>query len=86
MRDVIVQGAGDEGVVAISREPGVLGDTVVIHVPTDDAGAGLRVRVVESQPVVVDGTVRHRLRLLELEGSSARRAAADAVQRGTAPQ
>jgi len=70
MRDVVVQRAGNEEVIAISREPGVLGEAVVIEFPADEASAGLQARVVESQPVVVNGTVRHRLRLEAIGAAS----------------
>lgn len=69
MRDVFVQRAGDREVIAVSREPGVLGEVVAIELPADDTSAGLQARVVESQPIVVNGTVRHRLRLQAIEAS-----------------
>lgn len=62
MRDVIVQHSGEREVIAISREPGLLGETVAIDFPEESTGR-LRARVIESQPVVVSGAVRHRLRL-----------------------
>lgn len=71
MHDVIVQRASNRELIAISREPGVLGETVVIEFAAEETAAGLRLRVVESQPVVVNGTVRHRLRLEALGGASA---------------
>jgi len=50
--------------VAISREPGVLGETVVIAVP-DEVG-NIPVEIVESRPIIVHGAVRHRLWLRRL--------------------
>jgi len=86
MRDVVVQRAGNREVIAISREPGVLGEAVIIEVPADETSAGLQARVVESQPVVVNGTVRHRLRL-EAIGTASRHSGAEGVlQRGPARQ
>ena len=63
MRDVLVQSAARDEVIAISREPGVLGEAVTVEVSAEQPGSGVLARVVESQPVVVNGTVRHRLRL-----------------------
>lgn len=63
MRDVLVQSVGQSELIAISREPGVLGETVTVEVSAQEPGSGVTARVVESQPVVEDGTVRHRLRL-----------------------
>ena len=63
LRDVLVQSADQREVVAISREPGVLGEAVTVEVSAAQTGAGVHARIVESQPVVVNGTVRHRLRL-----------------------
>jgi hypothetical protein len=85
MRDVVVQKrAGDRDVIAISREPGVLGEAVVVEVPADETTEGLKARIVESQPVVVNGTVRHRLRLEAMGAGS--RDAGNVVQRGSARQ
>jgi hypothetical protein len=62
LRDVIVQSLTGEHIVAVSREPGVLGELVSVQFPAQASGV-LRARVLESQPVVLDGTVRHQLRL-----------------------
>jgi hypothetical protein len=63
LRDVIVQQIDSRGVVAISREPGTLGETLVLELPTGHNVNRLHVRVVESRPQVVDGNVTHRLQL-----------------------
>jgi len=63
MRDVVVQSVAHNEVIAISREPGLLGEAVTVDVSAEQPGSGMHARVVESQPVVVNGTVRHRLRL-----------------------
>jgi hypothetical protein len=70
MRDVVVQGAGDQEVILISREPGLLGDEVVLEFPADEVTARLHARVVESQPIVVGDAVRHRLRLEAIHSAS----------------
>ena len=84
MRDVLLQRAGDHELIAISREPGLLGEAVVVEFPADQVTDRMRARVVESQPVVVGGSVRHRLKL-EAIGARSRDTDADQVsQRGPA--
>jgi hypothetical protein len=70
MHDVIVEHATSREVVAISREPGVSGEPVVIEFPAAEPTGELRAQVVESHPVVVNGTIRHRLRLQALGAAS----------------
>ena len=47
--------------IAMSREPGVLGEIVVVGLLEE--GASYVATVVESRPMVTDGAVRHRVRL-----------------------
>ena len=69
LRDVIVQEDPSGSLITIGHAPGVIGEQMTLDV----AGAGqvvtLKVRVQESRPVIVDGSVRHRLRLEVLERS-----------------
>ena len=69
LRDVIVQEDPGGGLVAIGQTPGVIGEYLTL----DLAGAGhlvtFKVRVQESRLVILDGNVRHRLRLEVLERS-----------------
>jgi hypothetical protein len=65
--DVVVQQNGDEW-TGISRQPAVAGETLVLDVVQFDAVEGeihwrLAVCVVESRPVIVDGDMRHHIRL-----------------------
>jgi hypothetical protein len=84
MRDVVVQPAGNREVFAISREPAAVGESVVVEFPSGEASACLGARIVESQPVVMDGSVRHRLRLQETSVPSAHRDAEHVLERGAA--
>ena len=63
LRDVTVQRATDDEVLVIGREAGVVGDVLTIELTEPDAAMRSRMRVVESLPVIVNGAVRHRLRL-----------------------
>jgi hypothetical protein len=66
--DVVVhQDSADEW-IGISRQPAVTGETLVLDVVQFDEFEGeihrrLPVCVVESRPVIVDGDMRHRIRL-----------------------
>jgi hypothetical protein len=62
VRDVIIQSTTNEHIVAISPEPGVLGTSVSVQLSANDDSA-VQARVLESQPIVVDGHVRYQLRL-----------------------
>jgi hypothetical protein len=89
LRDVTVQGAQNDEVVVIGREAGVVGDLMTIEVTESPAIVDGHVRVVESLPVIVDGAVRHRLRLRRVPsgvGSSFNPAADDRRQTEAAPE
>ena len=66
--DVVVQQDGADEWIGISRQPAVAGETLVLDVMLFDELEGeihrrLSVCVVESRPVIIDGDMRHRIRL-----------------------
>ena len=61
--DVVVQKSGKSGWIAISRQPGVAGETLFLDIEDDGRPQHIAVCVVESRPVILDGDMRHRLRL-----------------------
>ena len=66
--EVTVKRQGDE-LIAISREAAVIGEPLVLDVVMPDAGGRdvhlpFTVYVIDSQPVIANGDMRHRLRLL----------------------
>jgi hypothetical protein len=67
LRDVIVQQDAKGTLVVIGQAPGVIGEILTL----DLAGGGhvvtCRVKVEESRPVILEGSVRHRVRLQVLE-------------------
>ena len=63
LRDVIVQEIGSDELMVIGREAATVGDVMTLELPELDGGTALGVRVVESRPLVLDGALRHRLRL-----------------------
>ena len=60
----------------MGRQPGVRGELVAVHSPDDSDGSWVA-EVLESHPVIVDGTVRHQLRLQQINGTVAPAGAAD---------
>jgi hypothetical protein len=62
LRDVTIHQNGGGEVVVMSREPGVVSEQMALEMP-DSGVAPVRVEVAESRPLIVDGAVRHRLRL-----------------------
>jgi len=66
--DVVVQQTARTEWVALSYEAAVIGETLVLDVVPADAAAGATrqrflVSVIESQPVIVDGELRYKIRL-----------------------
>jgi hypothetical protein len=66
LRDITVQRAHKDEVVVVGREPGVVGDVMSIEVTGASPQLDGQVQVLESVPVVVDGCIRHQLRLRRL--------------------
>jgi len=63
LRDVIVQHADDDEFWVIGREAAATGAILTLELAEIDSGAPIGVRVVESDPIAVEGGIRHRLRL-----------------------
>ena len=66
--DVIVEPHGDEQWIAVGREAAVVGETLMLDIVQPDTGAGelrhrLSVCVIDSCPIILDGDLRHRIRL-----------------------
>jgi hypothetical protein len=78
LRDVVVDRTSRDELMAVCQVPGVLGETMTLDLMGGGITLGLRVTVLESRPVVIDGSVRHRLRLGMIPSVSEARVAADA--------
>lgn len=65
-RDIHVQHADAHELVAISPDPAPVGQRLSIDTLGDAALIEEPVEVIESSPVSVDGSIRHRLRLRRL--------------------
>ena len=85
LRDVIVARLEDHELVAISHAPGIVDETMTLDLLGAGASAALLVRVVESSPAIIDGAVRHRIRLRVIEAGSTTGASPAAVAESTAP-
>lgn len=66
LRDVTVERVDESEIIAISRDAGVVGEQLKLDTTTEENRCTKDVRIVESRPIVIDGTVRHRLRLANL--------------------
>lgn len=69
LRDVLLHRSGPGELVATSQTPGLLGEEMTLDVVGGGASISLRVKVVDCRPLVVDGAVRHRIRLAVLDAS-----------------
>lgn len=65
MGDVVLESQTSEQIVVVSRHPGVPGETVSVQSPHESETI-VMAQVLESQPVVVDGIIRHHMRLQQL--------------------
>ena len=63
LKDVVIHRTDTDELLAVSRTAGITGEEMTLDVMGAGASLGLRVRVVESRPVIVDGAVCHRVRL-----------------------
>ena len=59
----VVNRTSRDEVMAVCQVPGVLGETMTLDLMGGGITLGFRVRVLESRPVIIEGAVRHRLRL-----------------------
>jgi hypothetical protein len=61
--DVHVKWSADDEWIANSREGAVAGETLVLDVDDGEQRNRFTVCVIESRPVIVDGDMRHHIRL-----------------------
>ena len=63
LRDVLVDRMEQNDVVAVSHTPATVGEEMSLDLIGNGGSVALNVRVLESRPIVVAGSMRHRLRL-----------------------
>jgi hypothetical protein len=69
MRDVMVRRIEGRDYLAISSEAGRKGEVLTIYIASH-GNQPVAVRVVDSHPTIVDGSVRHQIRLRALDGEA----------------
>jgi hypothetical protein len=60
---------GADELLAISQVPAAAGEELSLDLIAAGANLPLKVRVVESRPVIVNGVLRHRIRLTVATGN-----------------
>ncbi len=63
LRAVVIDRAGLNEFVAISHAAGVVGEEMSLDLIASEARHELRVRVLASQPVIIENMLRHRIQL-----------------------
>lgn len=63
LNDVVLQQSTGSELIAISREPGVVGDVLAVQIMGVQGTTHTVARITESRPLIAEGAVRHRLRL-----------------------
>ena len=83
LRDIVVQGVDSGDITAISREPGIVGELVTVEMPRQRMTELLSIQVVDSRPFLMEGNLRHQLKLRTIADSnrSMPRAARQSVER-----
>ena len=79
-RDVVVEKILDDELIAVSHEPGVAGDVLTITFSVNQVRETVRVLVTASRPRVVNGSLKHELKLKRVDSH----AAYGATERGAA--
>lgn len=67
LRDVVVDRLDRNELLAVSHTPAIVGEEMSLDLVGGGTSLELRVRVLESRPVIIDGAVRHRVRLSLLQ-------------------
>ena len=63
LRDVVVDRVNSEELLAVSTAAAIVGEELSLDLIGGGQSLAIRVRVLESRPVIIEGTVRHRVRL-----------------------
>jgi len=63
LRDVVVNRTGDDELLAVSNAAAIVGELLSLELIGAGQSAIVQVRVLDSRPVIIDATVRHRVRL-----------------------
>ena len=64
LRDVVIERMDHEELVVISQTPAVTGEEMSLQLFSPSGNIAMTVRVLDSRPVVIAGSMRHRLRVM----------------------
>lgn len=67
LRDVVIQRSEGGELEAVSHQPAIAGEEMTLDVVGGGETIGLKVRVLDSRPMILNGSVRHRIRLARLK-------------------
>lgn len=70
LRDVVIDRTSRDELLAVSHVPGVAGEEMSLDLMGSGMTLALRVKVIESRPVILEGSVRHRIRLELVDAAS----------------
>jgi hypothetical protein len=70
LRDVVLHRTERDELHAVSQVPGMAGEEMTLDLMGAGATLGLRVRVIDSRPMMIEGAVRHRIRLVVVNAGS----------------
>jgi len=79
LRDVVVNRTGDDELLVVSNAAAVVGEVLSLELMGGGQSVMVKVCVRDSRPVIIDGTVRHRVRLGLIDLQSAATLPEDAV-------
>jgi hypothetical protein len=71
LEDVIVERIAESDIWVLSSTPANRDDGLIFEMSNNGYASGVKVRVTESRPVVVDDRLQHRLRLQVINGTAA---------------
>jgi len=63
LRDVVILRSESDELHAVSHVPGISGEEMTLDLIGAGSTLGLKVKVIDSRPMMVEGAVRHRIRL-----------------------
>ena len=68
LREVVIDRTDSNELQALSHVPAIVGEEMTLDLIGAGSTMGLKVKVLESRPAMIEGSVRHRIRLLVVEG------------------
>ena len=70
LRDVVIQRSETGELQAVSQQSAIAGEEMTLDLVGGGATIGLKVRVIDSRPMILNGAVRHKIRLALLNGEA----------------